>query len=165
MQQLRTSGVRTSCCIKRNFVSLNDCGPRFASLPINLLSAETCRLLCNCEILFYFSHIAVECNSRTLCWNCKEPGHLASQCPNYPVCHICGKIGHLARDCINPSLPTHDARLCNNCHKPGHIAVHCTNEKACNNCRKTGHLARDCLSEAVCNNCNISGHMACQWPK
>ncbi|XP_059597899.1 uncharacterized protein LOC132254897 [Vitis vinifera] len=77
-------------------------------------------------------HIAAECNSTTICWNCKESGHLASQCPNDLVCHMCGKMGHLARDCSCPSLPTHDARLCNNCYKPGHIATDCTNEKACN---------------------------------
>lgn len=116
-------------------------------------------------IIYSFRHIAAECNSTTMCWNCKESGHLASQCPNDPVCHMCGKIGHLARDCMNPALPSHDARLCNNCYKPGHIAVDCTNEKACNNCRKTGHLARDCPNEPVCNICNISGHVARQCPK
>lgn len=117
------------------------------------------------QILFCFSHIAAECNSTTMCWNCKEPGHLANQCPNDPVCHMCGKMGHLARDCYNPSLPAHDARPCNNCYKPGHTAADCTNEKACNNCRKTGHLARDCPNEPVCNICNISGHVARQCSK
>ena len=119
-------------------------------------------------ILFSFlhlSHIAAECTSTTMCWNCKEPGHLASECPNDPVCHMCGKMGHLARDCFHPSLPTYDSRLCNNCYKAGHIAAHCTNEKACNNCRKTGHLARDCSNEPVCNLCYISGHVARQCPK
>ncbi|TYH49570.1 hypothetical protein ES332_D10G146200v1 [Gossypium tomentosum] len=86
-------------------------------------------------------HIAVECNSTTICWNCKEPGHLAGQCPYEPVCNI---------------LPAHDARLCNNCYKAGHFVADCTNEKACNNCHKTGHVARDCHNEPVCNICNIS---------
>ncbi|KAK8275416.1 hypothetical protein V6Z11_D10G136800 [Gossypium hirsutum] len=96
------------------------------------------------------NHIAVECNSTTICWNCKEPGHLAGQCPYEPVCNI---------------LPAHDARLCNNCYKAGHFVADCTNEKACNNCHKTGHLARDCHNEPVCNICNISGHVARQCAK
>ncbi|XP_052477659.1 zinc finger protein GIS2-like [Gossypium raimondii] len=100
-------------------------------------------------------HIAVECNSTTICWNCKEPGHLAGQCPYEPVCNMCCKMGHLARDCLNPRLPAHDARLCNNCYKAGHFVADCTNEKACNNCHKTGHLARDFHNEPVCNICNI----------
>lgn len=149
----------------KNLAPYMTMNPDMLILLINLLLAETCRLLCNCWILFYFSHIAAECNSSTMCWNCKEPGHLANQCPNDPVCHMCGKVGHLARDCMNPGLPTHDARLCNNCYKPGHIAADCSNEKACNNCRKTGHLARDCPNEPVCNICNISGHVARQCPK
>ncbi|KVI04938.1 Zinc finger, CCHC-type [Cynara cardunculus var. scolymus] len=112
-----------------------------------------------------YRHIAAECTSTTMCWNCKESGHLSSECPNDPVCHMCGKVGHLARDCHNPSVSSYDARLCNNCYKPGHIAADCTNEKACNNCRKTGHLARDCHNDPVCNICSISGHVARQCPK
>ncbi|RRT34815.1 hypothetical protein B296_00057137 [Ensete ventricosum] len=27
-------------------------------------------------------HIAAECTTKALCWNCKEPGHVASNCPN-----------------------------------------------------------------------------------
>ncbi|KHG06226.1 Zinc finger GIS2 [Gossypium arboreum] len=116
-------------------------------------------------LLEFFSHIAAECNSITMCWNCKEPGHLPGQCPSEPVCNMCGKMGHLARDCLNPRLPAPDARLCNKCYKAGHFATDCTNEKACNNCRKTGHLARDCPNEPVCNICNISGHVARQCAK
>ncbi|TYG75915.1 hypothetical protein ES288_D03G071000v1 [Gossypium darwinii] len=111
------------------------------------------------------SHIAVECNSTTMCWNCKEPGHLAGQFPYEPVCNMCGKMGHLARDCLNPRLPAHDARLCNNCYKAGHFAADCTNEKACNNCHKIGHLGHDCHNKPVCNISNISGHVARQCAK
>ncbi|PPE02083.1 hypothetical protein GOBAR_DD00897 [Gossypium barbadense] len=111
------------------------------------------------------SHIAVECNSTTMCWNCKEPGHLAGQFPYEPVCNMCGKMGHLARDCLNPRLPAHDARLCNNCYKAGHFAADCTNEKACNNCHEIGHLGHDCHNKPVCNICNISGHVARQCAK
>ncbi|KAK8936727.1 hypothetical protein KSP39_PZI012561 [Platanthera zijinensis] len=110
-------------------------------------------------------HIAAECSTKALCWNCKEPGHLASECTNEGICHTCGKSGHIARDCPTPGLPPGDMRLCNNCYKQGHMAADCTNEKACNNCRKTGHLARDCSNEPVCNLCNISGHVARQCPK
>lgn len=149
----------------KNLASLHDCESWFSVILINLLSAERCWLFYYCYMILYSRHIAAECNSTTMCWNCKEPGHLASQCPNDPVCHMCGKIGHLARDCTNPGLPAHDTRLCNNCYKQGHIAADCTNEKACNNCRKTGHLARDCPNEPVCNICNISGHVARQCHK
>ncbi|KAK3038546.1 hypothetical protein RJ639_029346 [Escallonia herrerae] len=106
-------------------------------------------------------HMAAECMSKTMCWNCKEPGHLASECNNDPICHVCNKTGHLARDCSESS----DPRVCNNCFKPGHIAVDCTNEKACNRCRKAGHIARECPNDAVCNLCNVSGHLARQCPK
>ncbi|RVW36523.1 Zinc finger protein GIS2 [Vitis vinifera] len=110
-------------------------------------------------------HIASECTTRSLCWNCQEPGHTASNCPNEGICHTCGKTGHLARDCSAPPVPPGDLRLCNNCYKQGHIAADCTNDKACNNCRKTGHLARDCRNDPVCNLCNVSGHVARQCPK
>lgn len=107
-------------------------------------------------------HIASECTTKSLCWNCREPGHTASNCSNESICHTCGKAGHIAREC---SAPPGDLRLCNNCYKQGHIAADCTNEKACNNCRKTGHLARECANEPVCNMCNISGHVARLCPK
>ncbi|KAK4392233.1 hypothetical protein Sango_2001100 [Sesamum angolense] len=109
----------------------------------------------------FVRHIAAECSSKTMCWNCKEAGHLASQCNNDPICHVCNRKGHLARECMESG----DPRVCNNCFKPGHIAVDCTNEKACNNCRKPGHLARDCVNDPVCNLCNVSGHVARQCPK
>ncbi|KAH7574974.1 hypothetical protein JRO89_XS02G0028600 [Xanthoceras sorbifolium] len=110
-------------------------------------------------------HIALECTTKALCWNCREPGHMANNCPNEGICHTCGKGGHRARDCTAPPLPPGDLRLCNNCYKQGHFAADCTNEKACNNCRKTGHLARDCPNEPICNSCNVSGHVARQCPK
>jgi hypothetical protein len=113
-------------------------------------------------IVFFFllcllRHIASECSTKSVCWNCKESGHMASNCPNEGICHTCGKTGHRARECSAPSLPPGDLRLCHNCYKQGHIAVECTNEKACNNCRKTGHLARDCPNDPICNVCNVSG--------
>ncbi|GFY94969.1 zinc knuckle (CCHC-type) family protein [Actinidia rufa] len=110
-------------------------------------------------------HIVSECSTKSLCWNCREPGHMAGNCPNEGICHTCGKAGHRARDCTAPPVPPGDIRLCNNCFKQGHIAVECTNDKACKNCRKTGHLARDCTSEPVCNLCNITGHVARECPK
>ncbi|TXG64652.1 hypothetical protein EZV62_011646 [Acer yangbiense] len=110
-------------------------------------------------------HIASECTTKALCWNCREPGHMAGNCPNEGICHTCGKGGHRARDCTAPPLPPGDLRLCNNCYKQGHFAADCTNDKACNNCRKTGHLARDCPNEPICNMCNVSGHVARQCPK
>ncbi|KAK6130997.1 hypothetical protein DH2020_035260 [Rehmannia glutinosa] len=110
-------------------------------------------------------HIASECTSKALCWNCREPGHTASNCPNEGLCHSCGKSGHRARDCPNAELSPGDLRLCNNCLKPGHLAAECTNGMACKNCRKTGHIARDCQNDPVCNSCNISGHVARQCPK
>ena len=113
----------------------------------------------------YTRHIASECTTQSLCWNCREPGHTAGNCPNEGICHTCGKAGHRARDCTTPQLPPGDLRLCNNCFKQGHIAVDCTNDKACKNCRKTGHLARDCQNEPVCNMCNISGHVARECTK
>jgi len=115
--------------------------------------------------LWLIRHIASECSTKSLCWNCKEPGHMASSCPNEGICHTCGKAGHRARECTVPQKPPGDLRLCNNCYKQGHIAVECTNEKACNNCRKTGHLARDCPNDPICNLCNVSGHVARQCPK
>ncbi|XP_039019879.1 cellular nucleic acid-binding protein homolog [Hibiscus syriacus] len=52
-------------------------------------------------------HIASECTTKSLCWNCHEPGHTASSC--------CGKSGHQARECTAPPMPPGDVRLCNNC--------------------------------------------------
>jgi cellular nucleic acid-binding protein len=112
-----------------------------------------------------YRHIASECTTKSLCWNCREPGHMASNCPNEGICHTCGKAGHRAKECTAPPLPPGDLRLCNNCYKQGHIAADCTNEKACNNCRKTGHLARDCPNDPICNLCNVAGHVARQCPK
>ncbi|KAG6779568.1 hypothetical protein POTOM_015960 [Populus tomentosa] len=110
-------------------------------------------------------HIASECTTKSLCWNCREPGHMASNCPNEGICHTCGKAGHRAKECTAPPMPPGDLRLCNNCYKQGHIAADCTNDKACNNCRKTGHLARECPNEPICNMCNVAGHVARQCPK
>lgn len=107
----------------------------------------------------------MECTTKSLCWNCREPGHTVSSCPNEGICHRCGKGGHQARDCAVPPLPPGDVRLCNNCYKQGPLAPECTNDKACNNCRRTGHLARDCTNEPVCNLCNLSGHVARGCPK
>ncbi|KAF9605578.1 hypothetical protein IFM89_017921 [Coptis chinensis] len=85
-------------------------------------------------------HIAAECSTKLLCWNCREPGHMGSDYQNEVICHTFGKAGHIAKDFAAPSLPPSDLRVCNNCYKTGHIAVDCTNDKAYNNCRKTGHL-------------------------
>ncbi|KAE8698680.1 Nucleic acid binding,zinc ion binding,DNA binding, putative isoform 1 [Hibiscus syriacus] len=112
-----------------------------------------------------WKHIASECTTKSLCWNCREPGHTANHCPNEGICHTCGKSGHRARDCTAPPMPPGDVRLCNNCYKPGHIAVDCTNDKACNNCRRPGHLAHDCANNPICNLCNVAGHMARNCPK
>ncbi|KAK8625057.1 hypothetical protein V6N13_089937 [Hibiscus sabdariffa] len=110
-------------------------------------------------------HIASECTTKSLCWNCREPGHTANHCPNEGVCHTCGKSGHRARDCTASPMPPGDVRLCNNCYKPGHIAADCTNDQACKNCRRPGHLARDCTNDPICNLCNVAGHMARHCPR
>lgn len=116
----------------------------------------------SCLIVYFtaFRHMAADCNSKTMCWNCKEPGHLSTECKNQPICHSCEKMGHLARECPKSC----DPRVCSNCFQPGHLAADCINEKACNKCRKPGHLARECLNVPICNTCNLSGHVARQCP-
>ncbi|KAL0891731.1 hypothetical protein Bca101_015714 [Brassica carinata] len=112
-----------------------------------------------------FRHNLSECSTKSVCWNCREPGHMSNTCTKEGICHSCGIAGHQAKDCTGRHLPPGDLRLCNNCYKQGHFAADCTNEKACNNCRKTGHLARDCRDDPVCNHCNLSGHLAIKCPK
>lgn len=42
------------------------------------------------------SHIAAECPTRKLCWNCKEYGHMASECTNKTLCHTCNGYSHIS---------------------------------------------------------------------
>ncbi|MCD9559117.1 hypothetical protein HAX54_016850 [Datura stramonium] len=114
--------------------------------------------------------------TKSLCWNCREPGHMAGNCPNEGICHTCGKAGHRARDCTAPPLPPGDLKL-----KTGHLLPDCQNDPVCNLCNISGHLARDCpkagaleergggarpmgggggYRDIVCRNCQQVGHMS-----
>ncbi|KAF9593887.1 hypothetical protein IFM89_025821 [Coptis chinensis] len=75
------------------------------------------------QLLSQLKHIAVECSTKSLCWNCREPGHMGSDFQNEVICHTFGKTGHIARDFAAPSLPPGDLRVCNNCYKTGHIVM------------------------------------------
>ncbi|KAF9591175.1 hypothetical protein IFM89_002130 [Coptis chinensis] len=94
-------------------------------------------------------HIAAECSTKSLCWNCCEPDHMGSDFQNEVICHTFGKAGHIARDSAS------DLRVCNNCYKTGHIGVYCTNDNAYNNCRNIGHLGLDLMVDLL----GCAGHL------
>ncbi|KAF9613268.1 hypothetical protein IFM89_006767 [Coptis chinensis] len=60
-------------------------------------------------------HIAAECSTKSLCWNCCEPDHMGSDLQNEVICHTFSKAGHITRDSAA------DLKVCNNCYKTSHI--------------------------------------------